>query len=69
MQTTFPTGSKVKLTDAAKLLPFWRCDNFKNGTGTVCGPYGQRGQLTVKMHHPGGGYKTFYIEPGQLVAA
>lgn len=61
--TLFPLKSQVRLTDAAKLSPFWRSDPCRNDIGQVIGA-DTRGNLVVKMQRRFG--KVFYIAPGSL---
>jgi len=63
-QTPFTVGATVRLTESAKLTPFWRTDRFKNQTGQVTGKRAD-GSLTVRMGARGIP-KTFYVKPESL---
>lgn len=65
-QTTFPPGATVRLTEVAKLTPFWRSDRFKNQTGQITGTRPD-GSLVVRMGK--GIPKAFYIRPESLEVA
>lgn len=65
-QTPFVPGSVVRLTESAKISPFWRSDRFKNCQGVTGKPYGSRGQITLTMRDARGMHKVFYVTPDSL---
>lgn len=59
-------GTKVKLKEEAKRLPFWKSERLRNALGTVAGLYAGGPRLSVWFEDASGFRKLYYLPADQL---